>query len=52
MKSILREIYNAATDLIVVLACCLLGGVYVGVFLGATAAFGYVIFRVLMEVLS
>lgn len=51
MKSILREIYNAATDLIVVLACCLLGGVYVGVFLGTTFAVGFIVFNILMEVL-
>lgn len=51
MKSILHEIYNAATDLIVALASCLLGGVYVGVFLGATAAFGFIVFNILMEVL-
>lgn len=51
MKAIIREVYNAATDLIVVLACCLLGGVYVGLFLGATAAFGFIVFNILMEVL-
>lgn len=51
MKAIIREVYNAATDLIVVLACCLLGGVYVGVFLGATAAFGYAVFSTLTRIL-
>ena len=51
MKSIFQEIYNAATDLIVVLACCLLCGVYVGTFLAATAAVGFIVFNILMEVL-
>ena len=51
MKAILREIYNDATDLIVVLACCLLGGVAAGLFLGVTAAFGYAIFTAITGVL-
>lgn len=42
---------KAAIDLILVLACFLLGGVYIGVFLGATAAFGFIVFNILMEVL-
>ena len=51
MKRLFREVYNDITDVVLLITLCTLGGFCVGIFLGAAAASGLIVFNALLRIL-
>ncbi len=51
MKHLLRNLYNDVTDVVLLITLCTLGGFCVGIFLGAAAASGLIVFNALIRIL-